>query len=507
MKPQSSNHNYILTRTYQSEDATRQIVGIQYYDGLGRLIQTVQKGISPSGKDIVSMQEYDLFGRESQAWLPVPSATDGAYVNPLTIKNSAKALYDSDEKPYNLPVYENSPLNRVLKQYGPGQDWQRNNRAVNTEYLTNIEGDNLLNCIYYKVDYYNLSISGNYPTGELYVNKVSDENRNVSYEFKNKRGKTVLIRQVNDNQNYDTYFAYNQFDNLCYVLPPRIQQEGIDRERLHELSFQYTYDYRNNLCNAKKLPGCTWINYKYDRAQQLIFTQDGEQSSRGEWLFTIPDALGRTVLTGICTGVNIDDFDLINNVVIAEYTGNGAYNGYTIKIGGVDIDMPSYSLLSVNYYDKYNFLGADGFPAYAYDPAKESDGYGKRYNEGKGYETKGLLTGTMTTTFGNDNKLYSVMYYDNRNRLIQTHSTNHLGGKESEYFTYNFIGQPLKKLHIHSKGASSVNEVYTYTYDHAGRPIDTMHKINDMPEILLSRMEYDELGRVKAKSIGITKSE
>src|SRR4051812_32602712 len=34
----------------------------QYFDGLGRPLQTVNKGISPSGKDMVSAFMYDAYG-------------------------------------------------------------------------------------------------------------------------------------------------------------------------------------------------------------------------------------------------------------------------------------------------------------------------------------------------------------------------------------------------------------------------------------------------------------
>ena len=55
-----------------------------------------------------------------------------------------------------------------------------------------------------------------------------------------------------------------------------------------------------NRCIYKKLPGCEPVYYIYDKAGRLILSQDGEQRSKGEWMFTLPDILGRTVLSGIC---------------------------------------------------------------------------------------------------------------------------------------------------------------------------------------------------------------
>jgi RHS repeat-associated core domain len=102
--------------------------------------------------------------------------------------------------------------------------------------------------------------------------------------------------------------------------------------------------------------------------------------------------------------------------------------------------------------------------------------------------------GTLSSTY-----LYSVMYYDNRGRLIQTKSNNHLaGGIQKEYIAYNFTGQPTKRMHVHSAtGKTTQTEIYTYEYDHAGRLLKTKHKLNTGAEIVLAQNTYDELGRLK----------
>lgn len=66
----NSNRNYILTRAYTEECGADYRINIDYFDGLGRPSGTTLIGASPLGKDIVSRQEYDSYGRIFREWLP-----------------------------------------------------------------------------------------------------------------------------------------------------------------------------------------------------------------------------------------------------------------------------------------------------------------------------------------------------------------------------------------------------------------------------------------------------
>lgn len=111
---------------------------MQYFDGLGRPVETVQRGITTTGKDLVAIQEYDNLGRQTNTWLPVAIASNnGAFADLTKVKASVNAIYPSEAAPFSKPVYDLSPLNRTLAKYGPGADWQNNNKAIWTGYLTN----------------------------------------------------------------------------------------------------------------------------------------------------------------------------------------------------------------------------------------------------------------------------------------------------------------------------------------------------------------------------------
>ena len=248
----------------------------------------------------------------------------------------------------------------------------------------------------------------------------------------------------------------------------------------------------------EKRPGCDAVYYIYDKGERLVFSQDGEQRGRGEWTFTIPDVFGRTLLKGVCKNMfYYDDYPFINIVTEAKRT-NASNNLYGHTVSGVTLN--NATLHGVNFYDDYTFIGKNGVPT-SLNYATPPSGYGTRYTGGY----KGLLTGTVTARLdasGVAGYDYTAYYYDDRGRIIQTRSTNHLGGTDVEYVAYNFIGDPVKRQHVHTaSGKSTQTETYTYTYDHAGRLTMTKYKLNSNAEITLVSNTYDELGRLKTKSL------
>ena len=190
---------------------------------------------------------------------------------------------------------------------------------------------------------------------------------------------------------------------------------------------------------------------------------------------------GRTLLTGICKNTF--------------YAVNSLY-GHTVS----GVTLNNVTLHGVNFYDDYAFIGKNGVPT-SLNYAAPPSGYGTRYTGGY----KGLLTGTVTARLdasGVAGYDYTAYYYDDRGRIVQTRRTNHLGGTDVEYIAYNFVGDPVKRRHVHTaSGKATQTETYTYTYDHAGRLTATKYKLNSNAEITLASRTYDELGRVKTKSL------
>lgn len=227
---QSSGRNYIVTRAFTDSSGNAHQDKVDYFDGLGRPEQSVLRNASPGGGDIVTLQEYDNLGRESSVWSPVSiSNNSGQYVAPGTVKGTTVSMY-GDSRPYSLPVYEPSPLNRLLEQYGPGEDWQQHSRSVKTSYLVNVAGNDTLDCVCYSASgsvndtILTLARVKSYASSELFVTRVEDEDGNASFEFKDKLGQVILTRGVlqkgTSKTILDTYYVYDDLGNLVAVLPP-----------------------------------------------------------------------------------------------------------------------------------------------------------------------------------------------------------------------------------------------------------------------------------------------
>ena len=454
---QDSSQNYILTRTMLKSDTKSYLSKVVYYDGLGRPFQTVNKAIENTNKKGVSLatlQEYDAAGRETKTWLPAVITPD--YLAPASFKSSAPASHGNDSRPYQEAVYETSPQNRIVKQYGAGADWH-SGHPVATEFMGN-SATAQLRCTRYKVTSAGaLEASGDYANGTLNVTRTTDEDGNMSYTFMDKIGRTLLERRMNGSEALDTYYVYDNYGNLCYVLPPAING-NISTDNLNLYAYQYNYDGCNR-CIRKKLPGTQYIEYVYDNSDRLTFSQDGSQRalSAQNWTYYKYDQLNRLTEQGLCT----------NKVTTS---------GTTVHI--------------MNYYDSYSFIGTQGFTGSNF--STDTSGYGK-----------GALTGQMVAGI-NGNPVWKAFYYDIRGREVKRVESNAMNGYDMTTTSYSFTNKPLTLTHVHTSGSKSLTEVHTYSYDYADRLSKVQHKLDNNTIVTLAEYTYDDLGRMEQKKLGGT---
>ncbi|MET3878746.1 DUF6443 domain-containing protein [Chitinophaga sp. OAE865] len=297
----------------------------EYFDGLGRPIQSVVKGLSPSGKDMITPTIYDQYGREQYKYLPFTSQTaiDGKFkLDPfaqqkLFYSNATLMPGTAEESVYyNKTDFDASPLNRPLRSYAPGNSWAKKdvatgenggNRFVKNSYETNGATDS--------VRIWTLAAGGIIPTstsiyaaGQLYKNSVIDEMGNQVIEYRNKDEQVILKKTpapVAGTAHVGwlcTYYVYDDKDNLRMIIPPKAVQtiNGnwiISAEVAKELCFIYRYDGRGRLI-VKKLPGADSTEMVYDVRDRLAFSRSGNMKGIN-WLVTFYDNLNRPTMTAL----------------------------------------------------------------------------------------------------------------------------------------------------------------------------------------------------------------
>ena len=500
-----NSRNYVKTTVYTDSTATNGLTTVGYLDGLGRPVQTVQKAISPTQKDVVTALEYDDAGRDYRHWLPTPTANNtGDYV--ANYSSLAATVYGQPEA-YSQSFYEPSPLNRVSSQRGPGTAW--NNHPIVIQYGTNTASE----VIQFGVTNDNkLQKTGYYSAQTLTKTTSADEDGKQTCEYKDMLGRVLLRRAIAEAGNHDTYFVYNDLGQMCFVLSPEASDllssmsaptAPTNDNPLGKLGYAYRYDPKGR-CIVKKLPGCDSISMVYDQTDRLVMSQDGNQRAAGKWSFTKYDALGRAILTGeinlstTAAALRTQYEDLL---VKEDYIGNNnSVYGYS------NTSQPQISagdVLTANYYDDITRLtGLSGVPATLAYATKT--GYASPYVSpvDPALSAKGLLVGTRVKHLDQTMTLYTALYYDDKGRIVQKRANNHLNGYDNEYYIYNFSGQPLKNLHEHVGVTSTVfTEEYTYAYDQAGRPTTTLYAFNGGTPVTLSSLEYNEPGQLKTKKL------
>lgn len=370
-------------------------ISVMYYDGLGRELQQVKIGFTPQGKDFILPYEYDVFGRKAKDYLPIPTMqSNGFLVSSSNINSLANTAYNN-EPAFSETIFDDSPLNRVVKQAAPGADWQKNSgHEQKFGYEVNTLTDNIKK---YSVtttlsgDIYNISFTNatsNYAAGLLTKKITKDEdwiftdgNNRTTEEFTNKEGQTILVRKYIDGTKAYTYYVYDIYGNLTYVISPLASANTtISQTALDNLCYQYKYDKRNRLVE-KKLPGKGWEYMLYDKQNRLVATQDANMRINSQWLFTKYDNLGRVLYTGITTGSTtrateqtLVDAKTNNNEAkssVVGFTSNGLGVYYT---NSTAYPTSISTLLSVNYYDTYpvgmpttanQIQGANRLPLYS----------------------------------------------------------------------------------------------------------------------------------------------
>jgi RHS repeat-associated protein len=502
----TSSENYVYSKTCLNDDCSKASENVQYFDSWGKPIQKIDIKYTPAGKDLVGHIEYDQFGRQAKSYLPIPQAgtQNGAiYTSPLS---NATAVYGS-EKIYSEKIFENSPLARVNQLVQTGNDWSNN--PVHFNYDANSDGEvtkyTVTTTWFEGRTKYILSNSGSYSSNTLSKNAITNEDGNVSVEFKNKKGQTVLLRKKEGSQNVDTNYIYDEYGQLAYVIPPLASQSGsVDQTTLNNLCYQYHYDGWKRLVE-KKIPGKGWEYMVYDKQNRLILTQDANLRAKGQWLFTKYDQFSRPIYTGLLDSppgrlaqVNAIDGIVSNNEIrsASSWNNNGIDVFYTNTSA---YPTSNIKLMSINYYDTY--------PVYSFNPPFPGAILGQTVitdTQNASVNTQALPTLSIVKNIEDDNWTKSYVYYDSKRRPVGTYAINYLGGYTKTESELDFAGI-IKQTKVYHKRLSTDTErvlSQTFEYDNQNRVKKLWHQVDSNPQELLSENSYNELSQLVNKKTG-----
>ena len=251
---QVSSENYVQTTQRISD--TQVLTTTQYYDGLGRPFEKVEQRVTPSGDNLIHLQQYDGLGREWRSWKPIKSSS--AFLNLSDVSSLSQSQYD-DSHAFSQNNYESCPLNRVVEVEGVGEDWK--GHSVKSAHFVNTSSFPL-NCKYYRVSMSGeLQAKGYYPEGRLYVTKTTDEDGHESYEFKNLAGHVILQRvMLGGTESADTYYIYDYRGNLSFNIMGKDEVLYDYNVRNWPLSIE-SDNFKERLCyNVCNNGLCSWRN-------------------------------------------------------------------------------------------------------------------------------------------------------------------------------------------------------------------------------------------------------
>lgn len=505
--------NRVTTRVYTTESCATYYEDVTYCDDLGRPYKEIARGASPMRKTLMRLQEYDLQGNIAKEWLPSPVESE----HTTEIYKDLVSTYYNDTHPFTLHAYENSPLNRRRKTIGPGSAWHTGARANTWAFqLNTIEGNT--SCVRFEIKSGgDIKNNGYYNPGELIVRQETDEDGNIVYHFTDKNGRLLLDRVCIGPDKYnDTYFIYDVYGWLRYVLPPMAAAELSARQGkiigrkdplVQDYAYRYCYNSRG-MCVEKKLPGLEPWRYAYDKADRLIFTQTGNMRTAGGWLAYSYDVFGRLVhTTFVKSSLSISDLTgiLEGKLVQDDFLPEDG-SPMLVDAGYSNRLLPEQERIprEVIYYDDYSYLFESIFQQ---NPELErSIPSGLLHTR-----AKGLVTGKRIYDEAGKQYTLVILIYDDlgreRKRVVSLHIPQAVLETETKY---NFLNAPVEidtRLTVSPSEpgntfTESFSHRYEYKYDHRGRPTEI---IRDGVPIKL--YTYDAVGRLSGVSQGQKKNQ
>ena len=496
---QDSGSNWIKTRTAISETGTT-ITDITYYNGLGLPSQTTNVRASVNGYNIVTPIVYDaLLRSDATAYLPFEAtyySDETELPNSTAIseqRNYYEERYSSDyERSFTEKVYEASPLGRVRKQALPG--YMKDYEVLYTEFDYRTNDTDEVRWLAVGVDG-ELVCEGCHDAGTLSCTVTTDPDGHVVQSFTDGQGRTLLSRTFDDDEPIDTYFVYDDYGRLRWVITP----EGsyllsdsltvpVDDDFAEKYCYVYTYNDRG-LMVEKRMPGREAEYMRYDEGDRLRVSQDGNLRAKKQWISYSYDALGRVQEQSLAVEAELIPIRSQAGVSIGE------------PIESVEPPYLGSSVPLRKYvYDTYpSEVQAAGLDFQPIEGLTATDGESLRYDNATGsltYEKLAVLANDTITGYHQ-----RACYYDYKGRVIQTVERDTEDGILCTSQRYDFVGNLIAQRESYTRAGKTDDIDRTFTYDDRSRLLRETTQVNGGEEAVVY-YEYDELGRLAARRLG-----
>lgn len=526
----TNTENYIISNSILKEGVTdienvaglpsgEKVTSVSYLDGLRRKKQGIIVGGSAQGTDVVSHHVYDHMGRAHRSYLPfTKSSNQGALVtDPIS---ELDAFYSGESKYYSKNIYEA----QRIKIYPVGNDWHAADKFGSVEAQYYIRSSDRI--VRWSIGTDGLPVKGSeYGNGDLAKRISKDEDEKQAITYTDQFGNQVCKR-VGDT---DTYYIYDDYSNLLYVLPPKLVN-AYSKTKVRDLAFKYVYDEKNRVIE-EWVPGIEPTYYVYDKWDRLVLYQKGNNrrsfngisvvenisgtldvpsyqnksykisssgtvtlldgftfkptpsesfavgisvaAGSGEWMFVKYDKEDRPVMKG---KVTLNGGRATLQAVAETKTNRFEVRGSSIH-GYTNDTYPNASqgvgannVLEAFYYDAYGYPGVHAFtqePIIAYtETATNHDGTFDHVFS----RLEGLATGSKVKVLGIDGHVWltTTTYYDDDYRPIQIITDHYL-----------------------NSSITNNKDIVSSKYDFAGNVLQTkeVHKKNGRSD-LVSQYRY-----------------
>lgn len=495
------------------DDHTKAVTEIKYMDGLGRQMQMVMYKASPTEKDLlIGTNTLDNVGRIKLNYLPVSTtATNGKFQS--NVSTLAQSFY-SDTAPYiEVETYEQSLMSRPFKIIGAGQAFRptpSTTKGVNQSYY--IAGADVRKYIITEDVNGNVTLvngSQNFVNGNLLKTTTTDEEGNTVSEFTDKEGRIIEKRVVSATNNSDiltTAYVYDDLGRLRYIIPPKAylstnQFNEVDTPNTDYFKdgiFAFRYDIRGRTAETHT-PNGGWTYTIYNELDQAVMTQNPFQRESNLWEWIRYDGHGRIIMAGTWTSASSISRTtmqsyflnfLVDNQFEERSTAEGNLYNYTNRSFPSDITIQTSDVRQIYYFDDYTWVNDNNLEFQLYQIPQYTN-------------VKGLSTGSIIKLLDNvGTALKSVIYYDDKNRVIQSQAQNRFGAINQMDKVYTFSGECLEEKMIYRKPSQPDRTIKTkYTLDHTGRVKNAIIQYNNDTPVPLANYKYDAIGRLIQKRL------